>query len=373
MRLLPGDLAAFESHEPRHDLQCVVTAPKPELGFDFLFHTGYDVRVPIHELTGSGNELTVIFRVIPQDQADKPSYGMQKVAVPPIAEAGGGEGRFYGTFALGEGKYHIDWLLRDRLDRACSMSWDLETRVDSKDSQLREWIPRGLVQLPAPLFAADPTVTRAPERGSPRFSIIVNFSPSDPSGDPADEGGIYGLLAILRRIGSDPRIVPYSIIICSLETQQVVYRQENQGGIDLPALGEALASVKLGTVDAKRLVSTNGPAQFAADLVREQLSKEYTDALVVLGPKEGVQAKVSSQALEPLDKLDKPAFYLSYDTKKQPSLWRDPISSIMKRLRGLEYGIHRPKDFFNAWSDVVTRMARVRGPHDSFAPAAVDR
>ena len=356
---LQSDLAVFESQKPRRDLQCVVTAPKPELGFDFMFHTGYEVEVPIRELAGGGDELTVLLRVVPHDRPDDPSYIVQRVPVSALEERGGGDGTFYGIFTLGEGKYHVDWLMRDQRERTCSVSWDLEAKVNSKDSQLRQWIPPALVQLLTPLFAAEPPIIRAPENGTPRFSIIVNL-PSDQSAPLIDDPGLYGLLAILRRMERDPRIGLRSIIICSLETEQVVYKQENQGGIDLPALGGALASAKLGTVDAKRLVSTNGPAQFAADLIREQLGKENTDALIVLGPKEGSETRVSRQALEPLDKLGKQAFYLSYDTGKPLSLWRDPISSIVKRLRGFEYRIDRPKDFFNAWSDVVSRIMRAK-------------
>jgi hypothetical protein len=175
-------------------------------------------------------------------------------------------------------------------------------------------------------------------------------------------------------MGRDPRVVPYSILICSLETQQVVYQQENKSGIDLPALGKALGLIKLGTVDAKRLLSTKGAAQFAADLIREQLRKENSDALVVVGPKEGSETTVSRQALESFDKTGKPAFYLSYDTKRQSSLWRDPISSIMKRLHGFEYGINRPKDFFNAWSDVVSRIVRTKqAPRVSMVTTAVSQ
>jgi hypothetical protein len=332
-----------------------------------MFHTGYEVEVPIREMAGDRNELTVLFRVVPRDRPDDPSYMVQRVSVPAVEAHSGGVGKFYGLFMLGEGKYHVDWLMRDKRERTCSMSWDLETKVNSKDSQLRQWIPQSLVQLRGPVFASEPPVKRTSESGSPRFSIIVNFDPSDPSAALIDEPGLYGMVAILRRMGRDPRIEPYSIIICSLETEQVLYQQENKGSIDLPALSGALASVKLGTVDAKRLVSTHGPAQFAADLIRGQLTKENTDALIVLSPKGGSKTILSREALESFDKLGKPAFYLSYDTGKQLSLWRDPISSIMKHLRGLEYGIDRPKDFFNAWSDVVTRMVRAKTPHASIA------
>jgi hypothetical protein len=361
-RLLQSRLEGLEAQQSRRDLPCVVTTPKPELGFDFMFHTGYQVEVPVRELAGDGNELTIQFRVVPQDRPDDPSYMVQRVSVPALAAHSRGEGRLHGIFTLGEGKYHVDWLMRDQRERVCAVSWDLEAKLKSKDSQLRQWIPQALVQLIKPLFEAEASVIRVRQDGSPHFSIIVNVDLSDPSAALSDDRGLYGLLAILRRMERDPPIELRSIIVCSLETEQVIYQQENKGVIDLTALGGALASVKLGTVDAKRLVSTRGPAQFAADLIREQLGKENTDALIVLGPKEGSETRVSRQVLESLDKLGKQAFYLRYDTGKPLSPWRDPISSVMKRLCGFEYDIHRPKDFFNAWSDVVARMERARAP-----------
>jgi len=358
MRLL-ADLSVFKLQPPWRDLRCNVEVAKPELGFDFLFHTGYQVEVPIRELAGGANELTILFRVIPLDRLNDPSYIMQTVPVPALEEGKGG-GKFYGVFTVGEGRYHIDWLMRDQRERACSRSWDLEVKLNSKDSQLREWIPQALVDLRKPLFAAEPPMTRGPESPALRLSIIVNFDPSDPFAALIDDPGLYGLVAILRRMGRDPRIEPYSLLICSLENQQVVYERESQNGIDLPALGEALRSLKLGTVDAKRLASSKGPAQFASDLIRAELRKESTEAMVMLGPKGGSQIPVSREALESFDKSGKPAFYLSYYTGQNLRPTRDPISSIMKHLRGLEYSINRPKDFFNAWSDIVTRLVRTK-------------
>jgi len=367
-RLLQSRLEGLEAQQSRRDLPCVVTTPKPELGFDFMFHTGYQVEVPIREMAGDGNELTIQFRVVPQDRPDDPSYMVQRVSVPALEAHSRGEGKLYGIFTLGEGRYHVDWLMHDQRERICAMSWDLEAKLNSKDSQLRPWIPRALVQLLRPLFASEPPLMRVPGNGSPRFSIIVNY----PSRALIDDHGLYGLLAILRQMGRDLRIEPYSIIICSFETQQVVYRQGNEGGgIDLPALGEALRSAKLGTVDAKRLVSTRSPAQFAADLIRQQLEEDKSDALVVLGPKEGSETTVPRESLEPFDRPGKPAFYLSYVTG-QVSPWRDPISSIMKHLRGFEYRIDRPKDFFNAWSDVVTRIVQTKQTPQSSIAATVN-
>jgi hypothetical protein len=82
--------------------------------------------------------------------------------------------------------------------------------------------------------------------------------------------------------------------------------------------------------------------------------------LIVLSRKAGWEKGVSREALESFDNPGAPAFYLSYNAEQQPILSRDPISSIIKRLRGFEYAIRRPKDLFNAWSDVIARIVRTK-------------
>jgi hypothetical protein len=196
----------------------------------------------------------------------------------------------------------------------------------------------------------------------------VNFDPPDQSSAQVSDRDIEGLIAILRRIGADPRIETYSMIAFSLQTQRVIYHQEHDSRMHVAALGEALKSLKFGVIDAKSLSSTNAPAQFATDLFHKHLGDEKSDALVVVGHKQGWEEKIPRAALESLDKPSAPVFYLSYNAEQQPRLWRDPLSSIIKRLRGVEYNIRRPKDFFNAWSDVVLRLTRT--PQIPLAPSA---
>ena len=365
MKLRQTDFAVLERKEPRTDLPCTVSRIKPELDWDFTFHTGYQVGVPLTELAGSGNELIVLFRVVPLSRADEPVYMMQRTPIPPIEAGAKGEGRFHGYFTLGEGKYHVDWLMRNQQGHICSTSWDLETKVNSKETQLRPWISQAPILPPSPPFADEPPVVRTPEIRLPRVSIIVNFDPADPSSARLDERDIETLMATLRRIRRDPRIETYSFIACSLEIQQVVYQQEDISTIHLPALGEALRSLKFGIVDAKRLTLNKGATQFATDLIREHLTKEKPDALVVLGRKAGWESRVSREALESFEKLGIPAYYFSYNADQQLGLTRDPISSIVKRLGGLEYAINRPKDFFDAWSNVVDRILRAKQAESS--------
>ncbi|MEI9976159.1 MAG: hypothetical protein WDO73_31365 [Ignavibacteriota bacterium] len=70
VRLMPSDAAILESSENRKDLPCTVTPDKPILGFDLKYHLGYEVTVPIKELVGSDNQLTMVFRVTPENQRD---------------------------------------------------------------------------------------------------------------------------------------------------------------------------------------------------------------------------------------------------------------------------------------------------------------
>src|SRR3712207_1318966 len=63
VRLFTSDAAILEAQDTRKDLPCTVTPVKPQLGFDLKFHSGYEVSVPLKELAGSENTLTMVFKV----------------------------------------------------------------------------------------------------------------------------------------------------------------------------------------------------------------------------------------------------------------------------------------------------------------------
>src|SRR5688572_6861394 len=129
VRIFNTDMAVLEMQEPRKDLPCVATPTKPILGFDLKFHSGYEISLPLRELAGSENLLTILFRVTPDNRKDEPMYFTQRVRVPLIEEDAKGDAFLQGTFDLGEGAYHVDWLMRDRSERVCSAYWDSEASL----------------------------------------------------------------------------------------------------------------------------------------------------------------------------------------------------------------------------------------------------
>ncbi len=127
------DSAILETQEPRKDLPCTATPVKPTLGFDLKFHAGYEVSIPLKELVGEQNLLTMIYRVTPENHKDEPVYMSQRVHVPEIDDNAHGDAYLQGSFDVGEGKYHVDWLMRDRTERVCSAFWDIDASLTPKD------------------------------------------------------------------------------------------------------------------------------------------------------------------------------------------------------------------------------------------------
>jgi len=79
VRLSTSDAAVLDLQQPRDDLACSVTSSKPELGFDFMFQAGYEVNIPLKELAGDKNLLTIVLRVRSWRHKDQPIFFVQKV------------------------------------------------------------------------------------------------------------------------------------------------------------------------------------------------------------------------------------------------------------------------------------------------------
>ena len=77
----PSDLAVLSSDEKRSDLPCEVEPLDPELEYDLNFRAGYNAKVPLAALAGSGNSLRVAFRITPLDNPDEPVYMRHRYGV----------------------------------------------------------------------------------------------------------------------------------------------------------------------------------------------------------------------------------------------------------------------------------------------------
>ncbi len=361
VRLLTSDAAMLESTENRKDLPCTVTPIKPVLSFDMKFHAGYDVQVPLKELAGSENQLTIVFGVTLEGHPDSPIYFKQHYAVPSIDDNAGGSAYLQGGFQLGEGKYHVNWLMRDRQERICSFHWDSEASIPQRDRPMTVDIPAGAVQpLDSELFKEEAPVERAKAASPVAVKVMVNFAPQDSASSTMQPFDTVALVSILRSIARDPHIDSFSVVAYNMQEQRVIYRQDGATQIDFPALGHALTSLNLGTVDLKRLSQKHGDSEFLSKLITTEVKedKQVPDAVIFAGPKIMLDDGLPNETLKQLADVKFPVFYMNYNLNPQVNPWRDAIGSAVKALKGAEFTIARPRDLFFSWADIVGRIVK---------------
>lgn len=362
VRIFNTDSAVLESQDPRKDLPCIVTPVKAWLGFDLRFHAGYEISVPLREIAGTEDLLTMVFRVTPENHKDGPVYLSQRISVPAIDRDAKGDAYLRGGFDLGEGNYHVDWLMRDRSERVCSSYWEIDASLPARDKQLAMVMSAGEVRASErEAFKEEPPVSRETREGALNVKVLVNFAPQNARSATLQPRDTTALISILRSIAREPKIAKFSVVAFNMQEQRIIHRQDNSDQIDFPSLGDALESLKLGTVDLNRLGQKHGDTQFLSRLIAEECNTaDPPDALIFAGPKVLLEEGIPAETLRQVGDLSYPVFYMNYNAFPQAVPWRDAIGVAVKHFKGFEYTISRPRDLWFAWSDIISRIVKLR-------------
>lgn len=370
--LVSTDLAVLEARDARTDLACAVSPIKPTLGFDLRFHAGFDFSVPLAQLSGSENLLTIIFRVTSEEKQDEPVYLVQRVRVPAIEEDAKGSAQLQGSFDVGEGKYKVDWLMRDRSERVCASFWDIEAALAAKDKGLAMNLVPGQVTAPdKEEFAEEPVVTRQVAEGGLNVKVLVNFAPQQPNAASLQPADTTALVTILRSIMREPRFTRFSVVAFNHQEQKVLYRQQAADRIDFPAIGEALKDLQLGRVHVEKLQQKHSAMEFLKELIQSELKKgdEAVDAVIIAGPKAMLEENVPVEALRTVGEPEFPLFYLNVNLNPQQTPWRDTIGQAVHYFKGQEFAINRPRDLWFAVSEMVGKIVKLKhGKRSATAP-----
>jgi hypothetical protein len=362
VRLLTSDAAILDTRDARQDLPCAVEPIKPVLGFDLRFHTGYQVKLPLRELAGRDNLLTIIFRVYSNAQKDEPAYFLHRFQVPEVAEDAHGDVHLEGGFDIGEGVYQVEWLMRDRLERICSNFWDLTAELPSKDRDLTLAIRQDHIeQTSTEYFKEEPPVRRAQYDQPLNVKVLINFAPQKRFSSALQAHDKAALVSILRNIVRQPELGKFSVVAFNMEEQRVLFRQEDVDRVDFPSLGESVENLTLGTVSLNQLSQKNSEAEFLAGLIRSELGAEMrSDAIIFAGPKALLESKVPEEALQSVGTIEFPIFYMNYNLYPNLVPWRDAIGNAVKFFKGVEYTISRPRDLWFAVNEMVSQIVKSR-------------
>jgi hypothetical protein len=370
---MPSDVVILESDEVRKDIPCTATPRKPELGFDLRFHSGYQVTMPLRELSGNGGMLSIIFRIAPDEDRSHPIYFVQHVHVPPIEEEAKGEALLDGSIDVGEGKYHVDWLMRDQSERICASSWTTEAALSPKEKPITLFIgPNQVLQTaPEPFF--NESIARpgsAPDE-SLNVKLLVNFAPQSSNSPELQRSDTEALVSILKAIERDPHVAHIALVAFNMQEGKIVYRQDASENIDFPALGKALNTVKLGTVSVAKLGQKHSETDFLENLIQQEMgTNSHPDAVIFAGPKAMLDADVPQEDLRRIGDVECPVFYMNYNLNPQAVPWKDSISHAIRAFKGTEYTISRPRDLWVSTSEMVSRILRSKHQHSAAATPA---
>ena len=136
-------------------------------------------------------------------------------------------------------------------------------------------------------FKNEPPVQRVNDERPLNVKVLVNFAPQNSLSAALQPIDTSALVSILRTIVRDPHIGKFSLVAFNMQEQRVLYRQDRADAIDFPALGAAINTLNLGTVDLKQLGDKHGDTEFLTDLVRKEVvsPQNHPDALIFAGPK----------------------------------------------------------------------------------------
>jgi hypothetical protein len=356
VRLFPSDSAVFDLGEVKTSLPCTITPARVELGFDLVFHVGHTARLRLRDLAGDGNVLTSIFRVSPAANPGKPVYFEQMWRVPALPENAAGAVALESSFAVGDGDYQVDWLLRDNNERVCSAFWRISARLPIKDGHIAAGLPAGAVTAAGSDSGIEQAASGTSSTQRPSVTVLLNVGPDVTGGAAISQAQSDALLAMLRGILREPRIGDISVTAFNLEQRQVIFEQENIRQLNVPSLKRAIGALALGTVAVDQLAEKNAEAQFLVQLAAEKLKRRPSDVLIFVGPKTVDESSMNRELLQQLGDSRSPVFYLTYLPSPGLHPWRDLIGSAVHHLRGREFSISRPTDLVSAWSKIMSQL-----------------
>lgn len=249
--LLPG--LAY-STGPGQPTGCKFQALPPSLNFGLKYEAGYILRVPVWQLTESGQSVEIRIIVAPQQDDDQSTLVVSRVNLP--AAASGMETQIRGRFSIDPGSWRVRATAVSETGTACSGEWDVE--VDRKREPVR------------PSAALD------------RVTIMIDATSADAKASALMPGDIAmltgGLAAMLKRFHA--RSV--RVVVFNLDRQTEFMRADDFHLADLRHMAAVLRDVRLGTIEYRNLATPGGPGAFVDKLI-EREAGESPDRIVFFG------------------------------------------------------------------------------------------
>jgi len=352
----PSDAAAQPATEP---LDCKVRVFEPRLDFEFRFFTGYQVAIPTKQLRGPERPVIARLRVTPLEPAQpEPAELTTEGSLPRIPERAGGEVFIDGSFAIGPGRYQVEWLILDSLDRSCTLTWEVEAKLDKRDRNVKLRLQPGEVSDSRLALFRPETAQADPDVGRPlRVKVLLNLDVWNRRRASVRLFEFLPRLAALRAISRHPRVGEVALVAFSVDEQQVYLRHGLQKRFDFPGLRPAIDAISPAMVSIEQLGKGKSRDFLTELLLAELPGDEEVDAYVLIGPDPQFAGKADKSQLAAIGPLAAPTLYLNF--VRAP--WKGLLASAAKAVGGDQIRYRSPRELAEALSELVERADEAAG------------
>lgn len=313
------------------------------------------------QFTGSGHRWSVATEITPLTDGGRPAYLVSYFSLPAIPKTNVSN-EFSGGFLLGEGRYHVRWLLADDQQRVCRKEWNLNARLEFSERHVKPAMAPDTV-------AALSTPASIPADDVPplRLTLLVDAAPlftRRSKMQASDQMMILSAVAsLLQRVPGKESIPAVRLVAFNLDQQKEILRRDNFALPDLFDLQRAINGLNLASVDYHLLANRRGHLDLLANLVNHELNAagpdgRPADAVVFIGPRARYYDKVPPDAIARSATAAPRFFYFQFRPMRPvlTPVLPDSINFLVAALKGRTFIIHTPSDF-NKAIDQLERLS----------------
>jgi len=350
---------------PRGDaLKCEVSTFKPFVDFALRFEVGYLVQCPIDQFDGKETGLTTLIRI--RQSGSQPVLLADYAKVPALPSQLDGKVNvrrlhnwieYSGVFAVGEGEYPVDFMVKDHANRFARKRWTVHARLHGKEQQISVGLPPNTARS----VALSPWNNKDERRGSGlRLTVLLDAAPINPSDSKLRAWDRAFLLGALTSLLREVNCASVKLIAFNLDQNREIFRQENLDHAGFRKLAHSLQQLELGTVSYRVIQNEYFAPELPLKLVRDEISNSpaAADAVVFLGPNARMRSKIAKEELASVQssagqKL--PIFYFEY-FPAPGSEFPDTIHSLTAGLNGTVLKLHSPGDLAEGIARLQKRL-----------------
>ena len=346
----------WAAHSGDPALHCEVMPVPATLSFSFRFQTGYVVRMPLKEYAGAGHHWNVLLRVTPYGGSQSFYLGSYtRLRSVPKTNT---HGEYGGVYQVGVGRYSVDWMLADDMNRVCRKSWKVEARLDSKDRGLRVGMnPNTAGPLTFARWSPQTDDNRAPQVG--RLTVLLHAAPLYPR---STRFRIQDRLLLVGSLAALLEALParsVRVVVFNLDQQKELFRQDDLTPDSFAQVAQSTSNLQLQVVDYRVLQNRRGHISLLSDLINQELAAaQPSDKVIFLGPTSRYYDKLPEAAFEQPAGVAPQFFYFQYKPYwGREASFPDSVAMAIKKLKGKTILIHSPEEFARAIRDVEAQGA----------------